>query len=240
MFIILIIQSSSQSCPSGYTLCAREAGSCSIPSYIQQGYISYGASGRFILTPFSNTKNDGSNLITRCDNDFGDVRFGTVKYCCFKSSNYVLDISRDSGYIAEGQSWNFGAANFINRNIVMRYGANEKYFYRVFAGSIGYCNNNYFNDPIYGQYKHCNYYTSPLGTAKPLPSPISGQWKFCSDENTDCSGLPPRTETWIRYGANGKYHYKYVMPASDGRIPCDNAVFDDPIRGTPKDCWKLL
>ena len=53
----------------------------------------------------------------------------------------------------------------------------------------------------------------------------------CANENGICS-LPPGRSI-IRYGANGQYVERSF---TGGNIPCTNAVFGDPIRGTVKSC----
>ena len=82
------ISFSRSSCPSNeYLECASEGNSCYIPSNIDQGYISYGVSGRYTLVPFTNSAD--SSLTIRCDNDFGDVYYGRTKYCCYIDTQII-------------------------------------------------------------------------------------------------------------------------------------------------------
>eukprot|EP01084_Bolivina_argentea_P290089 498235_1 len=226
-----IMRLSAQNCYPGYTQCAQEGGTCVISSNIQEGYISYGTSGRYNFVPFTNKKNDGSDLRIQCDNDHGDIYYGRTKYCCYKADSFTpFDNGNEYGYVTEGNYWNFPQGT----NGIMRYGADEKYVYRVFSGSTAWCNNQFFNDIFYGVSKHCNMYSQ--APTNFIPGPTSSQWTYCGDEGSDCSGIISGTR-WIRYGDLGKYYYKYVS-TSDGKVPCSNSFFEDPFPGENKNCWR--
>merc|ERR1719150_1395452 len=77
-------------CPSEeYQYCAKDFESCSIPSTVKSGYISYGVSNAYILTAFTNDIN--SNLVFTCGPSFGDPLWGIVKYCCYPKKS--MDIA---------------------------------------------------------------------------------------------------------------------------------------------------
>jgi glucose/arabinose dehydrogenase len=99
----------------------------------------------------------------------------------------------------------------------VRYGANNRYFYRTATSSIG-CTNGVFGDPISGIGKQCHHRAPP-----------STGWTQCANENGVCSFSGTRE---VRYGANGAYAY-YTFTTS---VNCTNAVFGDPLVGTGKQC----
>ena len=81
--IFIIIICLSQNCPNEWNECASEGNDCDIPSTISEGFVSYGANGRFNLVPFTNNDINYSTLKIECDNDHGDIYYGTIKYCCY-------------------------------------------------------------------------------------------------------------------------------------------------------------
>ena len=104
--------------------------------------------------------------------------------------------------------------------MVVRYGANSSYFYRVATGSIA-CNTTTFGgDPISGTVKHCDY----------SPQPPNNGWTLCASENGTCSFSGTMG---VAYGANGAFFYR---PATNS-IACTNATFGDPIPNTAKSCY---
>lgn len=109
-----------------------------------------------------------------------------------------------------------GNCSFKGARIV-RYGANDKYFYRMASNSIA-CNNKIFGDPVVGVVKRCEYFDTDL------------IWNECSKENGNCKF---QGTSVIRYGANGRYSYT----VSSDSINCSNRVFGDPIFGVVKACF---
>ncbi|GCE12903.1 carbohydrate-binding protein [Tengunoibacter tsumagoiensis] len=102
--------------------------------------------------------------------------------------------------------------------MVVRYGANNQFFYKTATTSIA-CNNATFGDPLVGTVKACAFASVP---------PTS--WTFCASENGTCA--VPGTVT-VAYGANSSYYYKTVTNS----ISCNNATFGDPLVGTFKGCY---
>jgi glucose/arabinose dehydrogenase len=99
----------------------------------------------------------------------------------------------------------------------VRYGANNRFFYRTATSSIA-CTNGVFGDPISGIGKQCHH-----------RAPVTTGWTQCASENGVCSFSGTRE---VRYGANGAYAY-YTFTNS---VNCTNAVFGDPLVGTGKQC----
>ncbi len=133
----------------------------------------------------------------------------------------------------------------VPSTMVVRYGANNSWFYRVVTGSIA-CNNSTWGDPISGTAKACYY--SPNG-----PTPTGGTgvtntrtptrtrtrtttgtggitWTQCASENGTCTFSGTMT---VRYGAGSSWYYRVAT----GSIACNNATFGDPIQGTAKACY---
>ncbi len=131
----------------------------------------------------------------------------------------------------------------VPSTMVVRYGANTSWFYRVVTGSIA-CNNSTWGDPISGTAKACYY--SPDG-----PTPTGGTgvtntrtptrtrtstgtggitWTQCASENGTCT--VPSTMV-VRYGAGSSWYYRVVT----GSIACNNSTWGDPINGTAKACY---
>mmetsp|Transcript_37608 Transcript_37608/g.61826 ORF Transcript_37608/g.61826 Transcript_37608/m.61826 type:complete len:491 (-) Transcript_37608:91-1563(-) len=230
-----VISTWSQVCPSdAYVYCATEGGACTISDTINEGYMSYGANGRWTLVPFTNDHTDGTDIRIECDNDHGDIIPGTGKYCCyiaadtgFVQENYYGALSENDG------GWDFSCCNAYTFG--MRYGTGSRFTYRVINGATGWCNNEFFNDPARGTGKVCNYY---FFAPPSVPEPYSTKWTICGNEGSDCTGLADSAAQWVRYGDNGQYYLRLVISASDGRIPCSNNFFDDPRPGYGKYCWR--
>ncbi len=135
----------------------------------------------------------------------------------------------------------------VPSTMVVRYGANNSWYYRVVTGSIA-CNNSTWGDPINGTAKACYY--SPDG-----PTPTGGTgvtntrtptrtrtntrtttgtggitWTQCASENGTCTFTGTMT---VRYGAGSSWYYRVAT----GSIACNNATFGDPIVGTAKACY---
>ncbi len=58
----------------------------------------------------------------------------------------------------------------------------------------------------------------------------NAEWVRCATEHGYCATPFP---TIVRYGANGVYAKRHT---SGGGIPCDNAIFGDPLVGIVKHC----
>jgi len=70
-----------------------------------------------------------------------------------------------------------------------------------------------------------------------LSLPVSAEtWVFCVDEPTRCYFEGTRE---VRYGAVVDDVGYWVQETHTGSVPCRNAVFGDPIPGTPKACYLL-
>lgn len=85
---------------------------------------------------------------------------------------------------------------------------------------------------VYGLYDHQVECSSDIfGTSIPGASCqfSIGKWVHCANENGVCN---LSTKTTVRYGAEGHY----VWRDEEGAVPCTNARFGDPIRGTVKTC----
>lgn len=106
--------------------------------------------------------------------------------------------------------------------MTIAYGANGKYFYRVFSNGTA-CNNTVFGDPNPGTAKACY--------LEPVP-PVSNVWTQCASENGTCSFSGTLT---VAYGANGKFNYATL----NNGIACNNSVFGDPNVGTVKACYLM-
>jgi len=70
---------------------------------------------------------------------------------------------------------------------------------------------------------------NPSQNQAPANSANYGNGQFCANENEQCEFSGVRV---VAYGAFGRYKYKVV----DKHIPCNNAIFGDPIPGTRKQC----
>jgi hypothetical protein len=56
-------------------------------------------------------------------------------------------------------------------------------------------------------------------------------WTLCAREGNLCRA---RGKYKMKFGAKGRFRYR----VSTGNTPCSNKVFGDPIKGTPKKCYK--
>ncbi len=135
----------------------------------------------------------------------------------------------------------------VPSTMVVRYGANTSWFYRVVTGSIA-CNNSTWGDPISGMAKACYYSpdgptptggTGATNTRTPTRTRTSTRtttgtggitWTQCASENGTCTFTGTMT---VRYGAGSSWYYRVAT----GSIACNNATFGDPIQGTAKACY---
>ena len=144
---------------------------------------------------------------TACTNSvFGDPAPNQIKQCATRPT------SNWTVCAAEGGTCTFSGT------IEVRYGTTSAYTYKTLSNGTA-CTNGVFGDPAPGQIKQCS-------TPTPVTAPT---WTVCAPEGGTCafSGT-----LQVRYGANGAYFYKTL---SNGTA-CTNAVFGDPIFGTPKTC----
>jgi len=75
--------------------------------------------------------------------------------------------------------------------------------------------------------------SKPTATAQPTNSAsqsLPGIWTQCAVENATCKFSGTMT---VAFGANGSFHY---ATESNGTA-CTDAIFGDPLYGTPKDCY---
>jgi len=195
--------------------------------------MSYGADGRWTLVPFTNDHTDGTDITIECDNDHGDVFPGRRKYCCYHEAGTGFD-GPFEGHLGEnGGAWYFSDGR-VGRPWTMRYGTGSRFTYRVIDGKAdGHCTNSFFNDPAYGHRKHCNY----RNEAYMVPRTES-DWTICGNEGGECSGLDQNTAQWVRYGDDDHYYLRLVISSNDGKVPCSDAFFEDPISGSKMHCWR--
>ena len=231
-----VILSSSQTCPSSaYVYCAQYGQTCSIPDSINEGYISYGVDGKWNLIPFTNDHTDGTDIDIECDDDLGDIYLDATKYCCYIAADTGIEVSGYGGSKSENDGgWDFGAWS-SSTTYGMRYGTGSRFVYRFIQGAVGWCNNDFFNDPADGSVKVCNYDDDAPSS---IPDPDSSTWTACGNEGGYCTGLDTSAATWVRYGDNDHYYLRLVISSSDGQIPCNNDFFDDPLHGTHKYCYR--
>ena len=71
---------------------------------------------------------------------------------------------------------------------------------------------------------------APAPNPAPAPAPAPSDWAFCSNEWDSCAFSGQMD---VRYGANGTFTSPRTF--TDG-VECTNAVFGDPLVGTPKQC----
>ncbi len=77
----------------------------------------------------------------------------------------------------------------------------------------------------------------PASASPDVSSGLGQDWIFCVEEDGYCV-LPggPEKKYCVRYGARGYYKEDCVRSGGAG-IDCRNSEFDDPIRGTKKNCY---
>jgi len=215
-----------QACPSSdYIPCNEHEGSyehCIIPDRIKEGYMSYGIDGRYNLVPFTNDHTDGTDLWINCDNDLGDIYPGKPKQCCYIAADTGFSAGEWEGNKKEGEYWTLGGL------WSMRYGMGSRFVYRVIEGeqTKGWCGNNFFNDPAPWHTKYCNYWEG----VPPAANHADDEWISCGNEGGECQGLNPNAAQWVRYGDDDRYNFRLVI-STDGKIPCNNDMFNDPVSG---------
>jgi len=241
IFLLNQIRTSlSQACPStNYVQCALEGNTCEIADTVEEGYMSYGVGGRWTLIPFTNSHTDGTDLEIKCDNNHGDPQPGSEKYCCYIETDTGINLDSFAGSINEGKKstneWEFDDTSII---YTMRYGTGSRYVYRVINGATGYCRNSFFNDPASGTRKVCNYAESAPSSIPESSDDTEDGWTICANEGNDCTGLDKTAAQWVKYGDNDKYYFRLIISSVDGKIPCNNDLFGDPISGEAKACYR--
>jgi Bacterial alpha-L-rhamnosidase 6 hairpin glycosidase domain len=164
--------------PTGYTLCAAENGTCTVPGAAR--YVAYGANGAFSYRLATSS--------TSCSNSvFGDPAANVVKSCYLPpvggpSSDWT-QCAAESGTcaVAAGQP--------------VAYGAYGGFQYTVADGNL-LCNSATLGgDPIAGEVKAC--YTR-------LANP-PGYSTSCAAETGTCAFTGQKT---VAYGARGSFVYK--------------------------------
>ncbi len=196
----------------GWNYCASEGGTCSFSGTMQ---VRYGSGTTFNTLTLTNG--------TACTNAvFGDPTPGTAKHCDYFVTGGGGPTLTPTPTPIPG-TWTLCAAEnatcSFSGTLVVRYGANNSYFYRTATSSIA-CNNATFGDPIPGTAKHCD--TSP--------QPPNNGWTQCASENGTCSFSGTKA---VAYGANGAFFYRTATSS----IACNNATFGDPIPNTAKSCY---
>ena len=224
-------------CPSIlYTYCATEGEYCSIPDTIDEGYMSYGWYGKYILVPFTNDHTDFTDSVIACSVHYGDIYSGSTKYCCYIAANIGIYQEYYTGYKIQNDGYWDGDIATATTTWGMRYGTGSRFTYRIIEGTAaGWCNDEFFNDAAYGNVKHCNY--CPKVPAS-IPIHNSSLWISCANTGQWCTGLDTGAAQWVKYGSGGQYYLKLVISSIDGQIPCVDELFHDPRIGYMKYCYK--
>ncbi|MGI5458530.1 SGNH/GDSL hydrolase family protein [Streptomyces sp. CA-249302] len=143
---------------------------------------------------------------------FEDPIPGTVKACYGQTAPPAENVW--SPCATEGGTCAFSGV------MTVAYGANGSFHYATLPGGTA-CTNAVFEDPTPGTPKSCYLISAP---------PSFTTWTVCAAENGTCTFSG---EHEVAYGAGGRFVYRSVT----GSTACTNAVFDDPISGTPKSCY---
>lgn len=145
-----------------------------------------------------------------------------------------------SAALAQGEDWVVCAQEGQtcrvsgNNEVMVRFGADGRYAFRV-TREPQFCTIEAFgHDPRPNVRKHCEISTNWRRQARyrdwQTPGGSRGDWEVCASEGDTCQVPGP---TLVRYGADGRYTERQ---ATGQAIPCNNAVFGDPIEGVAKQC----
>merc|ERR1719499_2066925 len=161
--------SSRSTCPSAsFVQCTKPADGamdtsegrwCTIPSEIHQGYISYGGplpdgkDSRWTLTPFSNHKMDGTDLITECSIRLGGYVGVLHNSCCYVAHDTPIGFDLSKFHLVPN-TLNHDTYRDERRrspragvNWSLRYGHSHRFTYRVIGGKApGGCNPAFMGD----------------------------------------------------------------------------------------------
>lgn len=223
-----------------WVLCASEGQTCHTQG---PATVRFGANGRF---EYRNV-----NGPIPCDpSTFGDPAKGAAKQCSYRMGHNAPANPPLGGY-AGGSRWP-GQANNNNNNSEagwqtcaqedgycnfrgnreVRFGTAGSYTVRTANGGID-CHVRQFGDPAPGMPKVCQIRSETGwqgGSNRPTAPTDAGNWRFCAEEDQQCS--PPRGAT-IRFGANGQYAY---VNQARGSVLCHVNTFGDPAKGERKRC----
>jgi len=197
--------------PAGYTWCAGENGSFTLPGTCD---VAYGANGSF------NYLYGKSGTITFNNATFGDPISGVVKSGFYKATagQYTLTASAGSG----------GAIS-PSGGIKVNQGASQTFIITPSAGyQVSAVTVDGANVGAVGSYTFSNVTTTHTISASfaAIAGPAGYTW--CAGENGSFT-LPGTCD--LAYGANGSFNYLY---GKTGTITFNNSTFGDPISGTVK------
>ncbi|MFC1751510.1 hypothetical protein ACFL2V_22330, partial [Pseudomonadota bacterium] len=171
---------------SSWNECASERGDCDT-GVNEPIWIKYGADAKWLYTVQSGS--------FTCDNDhFGwDPNKGTHKSCWV---GYPLIYSPEPDWTTcatEGQTCDLTTTNFNNTGIMIRYGVNNSWNYKIATQSDSFdCTDDNFGDPAVGTHKAC-------GVTSYLESAVVTQGKW--NKIGDCGGVQCSTSFAVTWGS---------------------------------------
>ncbi len=220
-----------------WTNCAKEDGTCNVPS---TSTVRYGYGGKYFTKTVTGK--------VQCSNSvFGDPYPGVDKTCDYTIITITPPVVPPPVTIA---TWTAcakedGICNFTGTQQV-RYGLNGTYATRTATTTIA-CNNQTFGDPLPGIDKTCDVTSTPSTVTPPpvtpppvtpppvTPPPVTpppattATWTACAKEDGICNFTGTQQ---VRYGFNGTYATKTATTT----IACNNQTFGDPLPGIDKTC----
>lgn len=139
---------------SGWIFCADEKGSCSFSGYQT---VRYGANGKYYYSSYLNGVGCNNSVL-------GDPIVNVVKQCYYGGT---IPADDDTAGSVAGETDSNAAAGWascadekgicsFSGTKTVRYGANGKYYYGTYSGSVS-CSNSVFGDPIENVVKQCVY-----------------------------------------------------------------------------------
>lgn len=196
-----------------WAVCAREGEIC---RFNGRHEVSFGAGKSWNTRTYT----DGVACTTE---RFGDPAPGQKKSCQINLSSgggggatQWVDCAREDGF-----------CRFDGKREVA-YGANGRFFTKVFVNGVKCGNQAFGGDPIPGVAKICRVRV-PEGQAP--SATIDGSWIPCAVEGRICQFSGRRK---VAYGANGRVFYRMA----ENSIACTNERFGgDPTPGVAKRCW---
>jgi len=198
--------------PAGYTWCAAENGSFTLPGTCD---VAYGANGSF------NYLTGKTGTIIFNNDTFGDPISGIVKSGFYKSSvtQYTLTASAGAG----GAISPSGSVK-VNQGASQTFAITPNAGYTVNAvtvdgASVGSVSSYTFSNVSAAHTISVTFNAPPVGPAG---------YTWCASENGSFA-LPGTCD--VAYGANGSFNY---LSGKTGTITFNNDTFGDPISGTVK------